>query len=223
MLKNRLNQLGFTLVEIMVAVVINLILFAGLLTFFVNNLEHYRKEMNINRLYDQLHLAMQLMANDIRRAGYWANVSNDIGTNQNNNPFMVTGTSDVIVNNTNNCILFSYDHDNNGSLASVSSASDDERYGYRLNNGVLQARPPGAAYSCTASSTNWENMTDPNVITITNLTFTLNSTTITTGPGSQGIIIRSVDITLTGRLTRDNSVTKTVSQHVRIRNDKFIP
>lgn len=223
MLKNRLKHCGFTLVEMMIAIVINLILFAGLLTFFVNNLEHYRKEMDTNRLYDQLHLAMQLMVNDIRRAGYWANANNDIGKNQNNNPFMVSGSSDITVNNTNNCILFSYDHDNNGSLASISSISDDERYGYRLSNSTLQARPPGASYNCTASASSWENMTDPTIITITNLTFTLNTTTITTGPGAQGIMIRSVDISLTGRLTRDTSVTKTLSQHVRIRNDKFIP
>lgn len=223
MLKNHLKQLGFTLVEMMVAIVINLVLFSGLIAFFVNNLEHYRKEMDINRLYEQLQLAMQLMTSDIRRAGYWSNVSNDVGLNQNNNPFVVTGTSDVTVNNSNNCILFTYDHNNTGSLPSISSASDDDRYGYRLLNGVLQTRPPGASFSCTASSSSWENMTDPNVITITNLTFTLNTTTVTTGPGAQGISLRSVDITLTGELTNNTSVTKTVSQHVRIRNDKFIP
>jgi len=223
MLKNHLKQFGFTLVEMMVAVVINLILFAALITIFVNNLEHYRKEIEINRLYEQLQLAMQLMTGDIRRAGYWSNASSNVGTNQNTNPFMVTNSTDVSVNNTNNCILFTYDHNNTGSLPAISSASDDDRYGYRLMNGVLQARPPGASFICTASANSWENMTDPNLITITALTFTLNTTTLTTGPGAQGIMIRSVDITLTGQLTDNTTVTKTISQHVRIRNDKFIP
>ena len=66
-------------------------------------------------------------------------------------------------------------------------------------------------------------MTNSNVINITALTFTLNTTTLTTGPGTRGVAIRSVDITLTGRLVNDATVTKTLTQHIRIRNDKFIP
>lgn len=213
---------GFTFTELMVALTLNALLLAGLASVFLANLNHYNKSLNINRLNHQLQSALDIMTNDIRRAGYWTNAHTDIGAHTNSNPYMVTGT-DIAINIANNCILFTYDHDGDGSLAGVSSAVDDERYGFRLVSQTLQARPPGAAFDCTAASTAWENMTDPHFVQITNLSFTLNTSTITTGPGTKGIRIRNVDISITGQLTSDTSITKTLTQQVRIRNDKFIP
>lgn len=220
MLKRK-QQLGFTLTELMVALVLNTFLLAALIAIFTANVDHYRKSLNLNRLNQQLQTAMDIMTSEIRRAGFSATASNDVGTGQNNNAFVASGV-DIAVNGSGNCILFAYDHDGNGTLPSISSSVDDERYGFRLNGQTLQSRPPGAAFSCTASSSAWENMTDPGFIQITSLTFTLTTTTMTTGPGTQGLAIRSVDISITGRLTSDNTITKTLTQHVRIRNDKFI-
>lgn len=221
MLEKKHRYAGFTFTEILVALTLNAFLFAGLLTIFLANLKHYRQTLNADRLNQQLQMAMFIMTNDIRRAGYWNNAASDVGGTANNNPFMTTG-ADVTVNGSNNCILISYDKNRDGTLASVSAGSDDERYGFRLQGNVLQARPPGASFDCLAASNAWENMTDANIVQITNLTFTLNTRTITTGPGTKGISMRSVDITLTGRLTNDTSVTKTLTQHVVIRNDKYI-
>lgn len=220
-MNKKLKVSGFTLTEIMIALVINSILFAALVTIFIDNLEHYRKVLSTNRLNEQLNSAMQLMVTEIRRAGYWSNAQNDIGLNQNNNPFQAAATDIAVTNG--NCILFTYDHNKTGSLPAIASGSDDDRYGFALNNQILQTRPPGAVYSCSNNSAAWENMTDSNLVHITNLSFTLNQTTLTTGPGVQGIVIRSVDISITGQLATDATVTKTVTEHVRIKNDKFIP
>ncbi len=213
---------GFTLTELLVVLVINLLLFSALITLYLANLNHYRKTLDNMRLNQQLQSVLILMSNDIRRAGYWANASTDIGTNQNNNPFMTSSTN-ISVNAGADCILFSYDKNSDGLFPAINPAIDDEQYGYRLNNQVLQARPPGAPFSCTASASSWENMTNTSNIQITNLTFTLTTSTITTGPGIKGIIMRSVDVSITGRLASDNSITKTLTQHIRIRNDQFIP
>lgn len=216
------KHIGFTLVETMIALVANLVLFAGLMLLLNKNLEHYEQTTNTNRLHEQLQSAMQIITSDIRRAGYWGNAKNDVGTGQNNNPF-VTATTNISINASGNCILLSYDRNSDGSIPAISSATDDERYGYRLNNGAIQARPAGALFDCAASSTSWENMTDPTIITITTLTFTPTNITLTTGPGTRGIVIRSVDVVITGQLVNNTSVTKTLTEHVRIRNDKFIP
>lgn len=225
MLKRFKNKYaGMTLVEILIALAVNGILLAALVSVFSANINNYTKTLNTSRLIQNLQTALLIMSNDIRRAGYYANAYNDIGTGLNNNPFVSTSNgTDVSINSSNNCILFSYDHDSNGAIPAISASIDDERYGFRLLNQAIQARPPGAAFSCTAGSTAWENITDTNIIQITNLTFTLNQSTITTGPGTKGIIIRSVDITITGQLTNDSSITKTLTQHVRIINDKYIP
>lgn len=216
------NQKGFTLTELIIAISINMIVLIALISIFVTNLRQYRFFLNTNILHQQLQLAMDIMTSDIRRAGYWANASNDAHTNQNNNPFMASGL-DISIPAGNTCILFSYDHDNNGSLPSIGSGSDDERYGYRLSGGAIQTRPWGASFSCTAAASAWENMTDPTIITITALTFTLSTQTVVSGPGTASILLRSVDITITGQLTSDSTVTQTLTQHVRIRNDKFTP
>lgn len=216
------RQQGFTLIEAMVALAISIFLIGGLVTLFTMNLKQYRVAINQSRFDYQMQTAMQLMTNDIRRAGYWGNANSDVGTGTNNNPFM-TSTTDVSVNGSNNCILFTYDHDGNGSLATLSSSTDDERYGFRLQSGAVQARTPGAPFDCDAAATAWENITDPDVVTITALTFTPTTLTFTTGPGTKGMTFRSIDITLTGQMTSDSSISKTLTEHVKIQNDKFIP
>jgi len=212
--------LGFTLIELLVVLTISSILFIALTAVFTANILHYQKVLNTNRLNQQLEFVMQLMTNDIRRAGYSANASNDIGTNLNTNPFVAAAT-DISVNAANNCILFTYDHAKSGTLPAIAAGADDDRYGFQLSGNAIQARPPGATFVCAA--TDWENVTDTNVISITALSFTLNTSTVTTGPGAQGIKMRSVDISVTGQLASDATVTKTLTHHVRIRNDKFIP
>jgi len=210
---------GFTLVEILIALVINILLLLALTSLFSSAVNHYNKISNVNLLNQQLQAAMQVMVNDIRRAGYWGNAQNDVGTHTNNNPFQVAAT-DVTV--TGSCILFSYDYNSDGSIPTITSASDDERYGFRLNSSILQARPRGATFDCAAAASAWENVSNPTIITITGLTFTLNSTTVPSGAVSNSLRIRSVDISLTGQLATDATVTKTLTQHVRLRNDKFV-
>ena len=215
------RQDGVTLTEMMIAVAINAVLLVGLVSIFVMNLNHHRESIEESRLSQQMHSAMDVMVLEIRRAGYWSNSRVDIGTDTNTNPFMAIGT-DIAVNASNNCILFTYDHDKNGALAAISSSSDDERYGFRLMNNAIQARPPGAAFDCNAVTSAWEDITDQGVIQVTALVFTLNEDTVITGPGPIGITIRSVDISMTGALTGNASVTKTLTQHVRLRNDKYV-
>jgi prepilin-type N-terminal cleavage/methylation domain-containing protein len=211
---------GFTLIELMIALALNLFLLAGLIDIFVVNLEHYRKVLNSSQLEEQLQSAIYFMTNEIRRAGYSGTAANDVFSGQNNNAFM-TATTDISVNGSNNCVLLTYDRAGTGSLPAISSGVDDERYGFRLSGSTLQTRPPGAAFSCAAAVSAWENMIDSNVITITALTFTLNTTTL--AANTSHLAIRSVDISITGQLASNSAVTKTLTAHVRARNDKYIP
>jgi prepilin peptidase dependent protein B len=215
------KQSGLTLPEILIALTLNVLIFTALISIFIGNLKHHRDSLNATRLTQNLQSVLNVMGDDIVRAGYWANARTDIGTNLNNNPFMASGVDLAITGG--NCILFAYDHDSNGSLPSISSASDDERYGFRLVNQAIQARPPGATFACNAANNAWENMTDTNLMQITNLTFTLTSTTIATGPGSRSLLMRVIDISVTGQLTSNTSITRTLTKRIKIRNDKFIP
>jgi prepilin-type N-terminal cleavage/methylation domain-containing protein len=216
------SQNGFTLIELLVALAVNLILLLALTSMYSSNVGHFNEVQKIDILNQQMQSAMQLMTRDIRRAGYWNNAVSDLNTAHNNNPFMAPG-ADLSVNGSNNCILFSYDYNSDNTLPSISTSVDDERSGYRLVSQTLQARPRGAAFDCGAASSAWENIIDPTLITITNLTFTLNTTQVPVGATSDYILIRSVDISMTGQLVSNASVSKTLTQHVRIRNDKYVP
>lgn len=221
MLIRYVSKLGFTLVELLIAIVVSAFVLLILTTLFIANVKNYQKTLNQNKLNQQLETAVDVMATEIRRAGYWSNANSNLGIDANNNPFMVAGSTDISVNSVNNCILFTYDKNGTGTLPSLGSGSDDDRYGFQLSGGTIQERPNGASFSCGAAG--WENITDPNTITVTALSFTLNSSTYTTGPAARGLTMRSVDISVTGQLTSDTTITKTIAQHVRIRNDLFIP
>jgi prepilin peptidase dependent protein B len=216
-----IKQRGLTMAEMMIALAVNFVILLGLISVFSNNISHTNKTTSQDLLNQQLESAMQMMANDIRRAGYWGNAKSDIGTGVNNNPFMAAAV-DITVSG-GNCILFAYDYNSDGLLASIGATADDEHYGYRLNSQTLQSRPFGSSFACTAAATNWENVTDPTTVLITALSFTLNSSTVPVGATAKTMQVRSVDISITGQLTGNTAVTKTLTQHVGIMNDKFVP
>lgn len=218
------RQKGLSLLELMLALFLGTILLTISAQIFVTGTQHGRETSNAARLYQELRTAMDIMSNDIRRAGYWGSARNDLGSGANNNPFMDANTN-ISVNGSNNCILLSYDRNSDGSLPAVGTG-DDERYGYRLSNQAIQARPASANFSCTAANNSWVNITDPNIVNVTQLTFTLTTKEVDlptgTTPASK-IRLRYVDITIAGQLKNNPAITMTLNQHVRIRNDQYVP
>lgn len=213
---------GLTLIELLVTLVIMSFLAGSLLSAYLAAAQRTKAAMNNTRLDQSLQSAMRLMTNDIRRAGFWGKATSGVASHANNNPFMASGT-DLTINGSGNCLLFTYDQNGDGTVASINASADDEHYGYRLMNKTLQARPWGADFSCGAAATNWENITDPNVVTITALSFTENDKTVAVSTGSSTMKIRFITVSLTGQLASDSTVSKTLTGQVRIRNDKYAP
>lgn len=67
----RNNQQGFTLIEILIAMTIGLILLAGVLQIFTSSKAVYRINEAQSRLQENGRFALQIMAQDIRTAGFW--------------------------------------------------------------------------------------------------------------------------------------------------------
>ena len=101
---------GFTLIELMVALVIGLVLMLGLTTFLINNIRSNSDTLKAIRLNQEMRATMMLMSRELRRAGYWASTAS--GTN----PFQTMTTS------TAGCVLYSYDRNATAS-ATVPSAT----------------------------------------------------------------------------------------------------
>jgi type IV pilus assembly protein PilW len=65
------KQSGFSLVEIMIALLIGLFLLGGILQMFSASQQTYRMQSNLARLQENGRFALDFLARDIRMASYW--------------------------------------------------------------------------------------------------------------------------------------------------------
>jgi prepilin peptidase dependent protein B len=112
----------------------------------------------------------------------------------------------------------------------VYDAGNVELFGYQLSGGTVRMRTgtkeTDTAFDCDGG--HWEAMTDENVVTISSLTFNVVPAAIATvtaedelGTTSTTLTVESIQvgISITGRLTNDASVTKTLSTTVKLGNN----
>lgn len=65
------NNKGFTLVELMIAMLLGIFLISGILQIFISSKQTYRVQHNLARLQENGRLALSFIAQDVRMAGYW--------------------------------------------------------------------------------------------------------------------------------------------------------
>jgi prepilin peptidase dependent protein B len=114
----------------------------------------------------------------------------------------------------NSCLPYSYDLNGDGTL-DTSAGITDERFGYRLRQGVVQVRR--GSQGCTTSSSGWTDVTTASLIEVTTLLFTVSTTT------NLGVSERAAVVNIGGRLVADNTITRSLSRTVRLRNDGYTP
>lgn len=68
---NRRFGMGFTLVELMIAITIGLIVLAAATTVMVHNNKNYKVQEDLARIQESARFAMEFLARDIRMAGYF--------------------------------------------------------------------------------------------------------------------------------------------------------
>jgi len=270
MLVTRKQQAGVTLVELMIGLLVGLIVIAAGTNIFTTSIRGQTDNINLTRLNQDMRAMMDIMVRDIRRAGFVTSDPTTNLTSLRNNPFFDGISTDIAIHDGGDCIVYAYNRDddanNDGVTDETPSAVDsNERLGFRLNDSRLGMRLSGATNeNCNDGS--WQNITEPEV-QITELTFTLTSTTLNvtsmvndddgdgtvetsdtdgipygddngngicdTGeacntctrddsPDPACLTVRNVAISLTGRLRDDNAVTQTITEQVRVRNDKFL-
>ena len=73
MKKTRLKtrQHGFTLIEIMIALVLGAFLIGGVLQIFLSSKQTYRMQDNLSRIQENGRFAMEFISRDVRGADYW--------------------------------------------------------------------------------------------------------------------------------------------------------
>ncbi len=231
------KQKGFTLIEIMLSLLLGIIVIGGALSIYILTIKGSSDTVKSARLNYDRDFAMQFMINDIRRAGYWGGaVAGSVATD---NPFINTTATNiqlldpiVILGTTfYRCILYTYDADADAAV------NNGEFFGFKLDSNTIKsssADTVDAVANCGATDSRWMDILDSDQIEITSLTFSnsnykcLNTSTSPDQLCSTGISIgdmavetRQIDITLIGRVKNDNSVTKTLTGTVKVRNNRI--
>ncbi|MCL5801100.1 MAG: prepilin-type N-terminal cleavage/methylation domain-containing protein [Gammaproteobacteria bacterium] len=236
---------GFSLVEMMISIVVGLVVVAGVISIFSSAVKSHTDNLRMTRLNQELRTTMNLMTRELRRAGFWGGnkqgppvipplnpppdprrgAMNTVDTPGTANDFAgilpITGGS---------CITFEYDEDNNGFSATT------ERRGFQLDGGAVES---GTDTGGGCGTGTWNAITDSDAIVITGLTFFAPippvdidglgpvpvPCTPTSGcppgtssipPNPQTVPVNQIDITLTGHLAGDASVTRTLRETVRV-------
>jgi type II secretory pathway component PulJ len=121
------------------------------------------------------------------------------------------------------CVLFFYDYDSDedGDLTDSGGAYEVARFGYRHDNtnGAVEIRTSSASTD-TCSTASWEDLTDPDFVNVTAFTITQNLSTVSTSSGLS-VGVREYTITLTGQHKTDTTVTRTLRETIRVRNDSL--
>jgi prepilin peptidase dependent protein B len=232
----RLHQRGFGLVELMVGISIGLIVIAGASLMLIQQISEHRRLVLETQVQQDLRATADLMLRELRRAGSWATPQRGIWApspagvaDPSANPYTAIDPSTA---QQSNRVEYSYSRatDRSSSTAAPAAAnaednvmtSSTERFGFRLQDGIMQFR----------LGDRWQPLTDTNTLRITAFNVRLNLQSLALGTFCENpcptasttcppqLLVRSFDITMIGHATHDARVIRSVNLSSRVRNDQ---
>lgn len=127
-------SMGFTLIEMMVSIVVTSVLMAGVIQIFISSKQSYKLQESFGFLQDGGRSAIDLVTQDLRRAGYWGGNASLINITGTSAPIPVTGG---VAGNFDDC------------------PTGDTTWGRMLNQRVFSINESRGTYACIpASGTN---------------------------------------------------------------------
>ena len=217
MLTRRVLQRGVSIVEMMIGIAVGMFVVMVITQFFVGQIVGNSDLLKTTRLNQELRTIMDLTVRDIRRDGYWANAISGVwydgspGVTTNPLQSIVIGsTVNPATTTSASSVKYSYDVNGNGTV------EDSENFTIQLNNNAVEL-VQGILNPTTTT------LSDTGTTTITALNFSFAPAAVTVGcivAGSNPVLtVRELTISLTGQLTSDPTVTRTMQETIRIRAD----
>lgn len=222
-------QRGLSLVEVMVGITIGLFIIIGALLMITSMTGSNRQLLVETRLIQDLRAASDLVARDLRRAGYWASATSGV--------YVVGGTGAPALNSYRNFTPAGCDTagteaatpTNGTAIASIcyyieqgapdNTTSDAEKFGFALTgDGVINAFIGG---------TTPQPLTDPQSLVVDTFRITPMSQSIdmssvcATAPASNPptVVVRMFDVDIRGFAPSDPTIIRGVQTRVKVRND----
>ena len=230
---------GFSLVELLVALIAGLIIVAAAGTLYVSILRANAASVQLAALNLGMQSLMDIMERDIRRAGYFASAAQNLARSP-STPVPAPQDDDAMFSlhvsagsgtlqdlqriavaaPLYDCILLRYDANDDGLIDGA-----DEIMGYRFVSAEkgLEFKqwatiPDKAQSEATCKEdTGWSNISQDGQLQLTSLTFAIDPATGFASPSGQ----RRIIITLVGRSQHKPALTLSLQRQVRIRNDQY--
>jgi len=207
---------GFTLVELMIAMVIMLMLAVAVVKIEANMFRTNTEAIHMIQLSQEMRSAIQLIARDIRRSGYNDDSLAGFLSTQPISSGVTMGSLDA--NDISSCLQVRYD-DLDGNARNVV---------YRLR--VISAVGRVSAHfdadaSCDTAVTDagWVDISDPIITHVMGLEFALDdhltdvAENLNTGNMIQ-VGVEQISITINARLRTNTAVTRSITDEVQLRN-----
>jgi type IV pilus assembly protein PilW len=212
---------GLSVVELLVGTAVGLVIVAAATTVVTRHARENRAVAIESRLVQDLRTAADIIARDLRRAGYWgasaSGVRADDGSAVLANPYSAVtpeaAASDAVR------LSFSRDAGENGIL------DGNERFGFRLRNGAIELQ---------LGDGNWQALTDPATMSVDSFEVAprIEETSLErfcAGPCPVGsatcpprLQVRSFTVAIEARAIADPSVRRSVLAGARLRNDTVV-
>jgi prepilin peptidase dependent protein B len=213
-------QSGLSMVELLVGVAIALFIAATGTTLLAGNLRENRSLLLEARITQDLRTAADVIARDLRRAGYWAAATDGVWSATAApaaNPYVAFAPTAAA----SDAVSFRYSRD----TAENNAVDSNEQFGFRLRAGVVEMQ---------LGAGNWQALTDAGTLTVTTFSVTptvqeISLQNLCAQPCPSGSVacpprqlVRSLALVLSGRSATDASVTRSLHSSVRLRNDSVV-
>lgn len=240
------SQRGFSIIELLVGVAVGLFIVGGAMKLFADYVGNNRRLVLETKVNQDLRAAADLIARDLRRAGYWGNSTGGVVTTNANpvpavSPYAVVAPS--AASGVASTTTYSYSQGTEDNTLTTST----ENFGFRLSAGSLQYLLGG----------NWQSITDINTVNITAFSITPahscvslvqycpagasagcaactvgngmldasgcpTATCVASGiNGCPRLTVRRFNIAMQGTSATDSAVTRSLQEAVRVRNEQF--
>ena len=207
---------GFTLIELMIAMVIALMFTVITVKLVANMFRTNTESIHMIQLSQEMRSAIQLISRDIRRSGYNDDSLASFLSTQAINSGVTMGSLDA--NNIANCLQVLYD-DLDGDAKNVV-------YRLRVISAIGRVSVHfGAGASCDTpvADSAWVDISDPILTHVTGLEFVLDNhlTDIAENLNSGNTIqvgVEQISITINARLRANTDVARSITNEVQLRN-----
>jgi len=240
----RNRSAGFSLIELMVALVAGLIVLGAVLAFTVSSVKSNSDFVKSTRLMQELRNSSDFITSELKRAGYdeaaMTYLANPVSTE-------VSLFAPILVSAGNNCVIYAYDRQpgrpgkvdvDNGEIRGIRRATTADGTGVievaestaTVTPACNGAQPDYSQYptTCNAAS-GWCPLSDPRSVDIR--VFTVNTANVPTDTNTHGLRpipggstfnalqLREFQVTLAGNLRNDPAVTREVRANIKVRAD----